>query len=270
MKYLIKEVIKPIYYYIKDANLRQFYSLYNKYGKHKRFERVNNVKFLDYIIDVPDLPSFIWQFKEIFVDEVYRFESESDKPIIYDCGANIGISMLYFKRIYPHSKIKAFEADPVISEILKTNLQKNKINDVEVINKAVWIDYNGVYFGVEGADGGSIFKTNSSLKKIDSIKLKDFLEKELHIDLLKMDIEGAEYDVILDCNASLRKAKYIFIEYHSWTNQLQKLDEILKILRNNNFRYYLENVNNKIKYPFMRGIKDDMDLQVNIWAIRND
>jgi hypothetical protein len=86
MKYLIKEMIKPIYHYIKDENLRQFYRLYNKYGKHKRFERVDNVKFLDYIIDVPDLPSFIWQFKVIFVDEIYRFESESDKPIIYDLG----------------------------------------------------------------------------------------------------------------------------------------------------------------------------------------
>ncbi len=270
MKYLIKEMIKPIYYYIKDENLRQFYRLYNKYGKHKRFERVDNVKFLDYIIDVPDSPSFIWQFKEIFVDEIYRFESESDKPIIYDCGANIGISILYFKRIYPYSKIKAFEADPVISEILKINLQKNNINDVEVINKAVWIDYNGVYFGVEGADGGSIFKTNRSLIKVESIRLKDFLEKESHIDLLKMDIEGAEYNVILDCNESLRKAKYLFIEYHSLTNQSQKLDEILKILRNNNFRYYLENIKNKIKHPFMRQIKGDMDLQVNIWAIRND
>jgi hypothetical protein len=165
MKYLIKEVIKPIYYYIKDENLRQFYRLYNKYGKYKRFERVDNVKFLDYIIDVPDLPSFIWQFKEMFVDETYRFESESGRPIIYDCGANIGISILYFKRIYPHSKIKAFEADPTISKILKINLQKNNINDVEVIEKAVWVDCNGVYFGVEGADGGSIFKTNSSLKK---------------------------------------------------------------------------------------------------------
>jgi len=153
MSYLIRDVIKLMYYYIKDENLREFYRLYNKYGKYKRFERVDNVKFLDYIIDVPDLPSFIWQFKEIFVDGIYKFESESGRPIIYDCGANIGISILYFKRMYPYSKIKAFEADSTISEILMTNLQKNKINDVEVINKAVWIDYNGVYFGVEGADG---------------------------------------------------------------------------------------------------------------------
>jgi hypothetical protein len=85
-----------------------------------------------------------------------------------------------------------------------------------------------------------------------------------------MDIEGAEYDVILDCNEDLGKVKHLFIEYHSWTNQSQKLDEILKVLRNNNFRYYLENVNNTIKHPFLREVKGDMDLQVNIWAIKND
>jgi len=269
MKYLIKEMIRLIDHYIKNKNEREFYRLYNKWGRYKRFERVNNVKFLEYIIDVPDLPSFIWQFKEIFVDEVYKFESGSDSPIIYDCGANIGMSVLYFKKLYPKSNIKAFEADPTISKLLKVNLKKNNINDVEVIEKAVWVDYEGVYFGVEGADGGSIFKTNSSLNKIDSIRLKDFLEKESFIDLLKMDIEGAEYNVIVDCNESLCKVKYLFIEYHSWFNQSQKLDEILKVLRDNNFRYYIENVNNKIKYPFIRKIKSDMDLQINIWGIRN-
>jgi hypothetical protein len=74
----------------------------------------------------------------------------------------------------------------------------------------------------------------------------------------------------LDCSDSLRKVKHLFIEYHSWTNQPQKLDEILKVLRDNNFRYYLENVHNKIKHPFMRRIDEDMDLQVNMWAIRSD
>lgn len=254
----------------EDRILKEFYRLYYKYGNHRRYETVNNIRFLDYVIDVPDLHSFVMQFREIFVNEVYRFESKSNKPIIYDCGANMGMSILFFKRIYPHSKIKAFEADPTISEILKTNLEKNNINDVEVIEKAVWVDYDGVYFGVEGAEAGSIYRTNAPLKRIDSVRLKDFLEEESHIDLLKMDIEGAEYDVILDCNEDLGKVKHLFIEYHSWTNQPQKLDEILKVLRNNNFRYYLENVHNKIKHPFMRRISEDMDLQVNIWAIRND
>jgi uncharacterized protein YfeS len=39
---------------------------------------------------VPDALSFIWQFKEIFVEEYYRFEAKSESPVIYDCGANVG------------------------------------------------------------------------------------------------------------------------------------------------------------------------------------
>jgi len=62
-----------------------------------------------------------------------------------------------------------------------------------------------------------------------------------------MDIKCAEYNVIVDCNESLCKVKYLFIEYHSWFNQSQKLDEILEVLRINNFRYYLENISGKNK-----------------------
>jgi FkbM family methyltransferase len=137
------------------------------------------------------LPSFIWQFKEIFVDEIYKFNSKNEEPIIYDCGANIGMSCLYFKILYPKARIKAFEADPIITDVLKLNLARNGINDVEIINKAVWIDYNGVEFGRDGADGGSIYLMSNKIK-VDSIRLKDFLDDELEIDFLKIDIEGAE------------------------------------------------------------------------------
>jgi len=269
MRYLLKEMIRPLYHYLKNKNEREFHRLCDKYGWYQRFEKVNNVKFLEFSFDVPDLPSFIWQFKEIFVDEIYKFKSNFDSPIIYDCGANIGMSVIYFKSLYPKARIKAFEADPIISQILKSNLQKNNIYDVELVEKAVWVDDEGIFFGVEGADGGSIFKPNSPLKKIASIRLKDFLEKESSIDFLKIDIEGAEYEVLIDCNKSLGKVKYLFIEYHSWINQPQKLDEILEILKINNFRYYLENVNINIKHPFIREIQSDMDLQVNVWGIRN-
>jgi len=270
LNFLLKETLRPVYNYINNKNYREFMRLYNKYGKFERYKRVNEVKFLNYIINVPDLPSFIWQFKEIFVDEIYKFESSSDAPIIYDCGANIGISALFFKKLFPKAKIKAFEADPQIASILKSNLQKNNINDVEVIEKAVWINYEGIYFGVEGADGGSIYKTNDRKIIVESIKLKDFIDAESKIDFLKMDIEGSEFEVIKDCDKSLGKVKNIFIEYHSFRNMPQKLSEILKILEANNFRYYLQNVTYK-KYPFMSNNEIlEMDFQINIFGSKDD
>jgi FkbM family methyltransferase len=267
MKTLLKNMIRPLYHYIKNKNEREFNKLYDKWGGYKRYERVNNIKFLQYSFDIPDLPSFVWQFKEIFVDEIYKFNSSSQQPIVFDCGANVGTSCLYFKSLFPNAKIKAFEADPMMANILKSNLSKNSINDVEVINKAVWIDNEGIEFGSEGADGGSINSVDNKIK-IESIRLKDFLEKEAKVDLLKIDIEGAEYLVLKDCSESLNNVQNLFVEYHSWNNENQKLGEILKILEDNGFRYYIEDVG-KRKQPFVNHAKEqNMDLQLNIFGVK--
>jgi len=267
MKSLFKNMIRPLYQYIKDKNQREFYKLYDKWGTYPRFKEEKNVRFLNYIFDVPDLPSFIWQFKEIFVDEIYNFETIETEPVIYDCGANIGMSIIHFKKLYPNSRIKAFEADPIIKGYLQNNLKRNNINDVEVINSAAWIDYNGVEFSIEGADGGSIYG-NANKIKVPSIRLKDFIEKEIRIDMLKVDIEGSEYEVLNDCKDSLSCVKNIFIEYHSWNNNNQRLSEILSILENNGFRYYIENVT-KRTCPFInRAEQNPMDLQLNIFGYK--
>jgi len=219
---------------------------------------------------VPDTLSFIWQYKEIFTNENYKFQTSSPNPIIYDCGANIGVSCFFFFKNYSNSIIKAFEADPNIVKILSENLSKNNVRNVEVIGKAVWIDNNGIDISLEGADGASIYsKTN--LTKVNSIRLKDLIEKENKIDMLKIDIEGAEYDVLKDCRNSLSNVENIFIEYHSFIDAKQKLSEILKILEENNFRYFIKPVNDREK-PFVN-IKNKnnpaIDLQLNIYAYKN-
>jgi len=237
-------------------------------GGYKRYIEVKGVKFLNYTFDVPDLPSFLRQFKEIFVDEIYKFNTMEKEPVIYDCGANIGMSCLYFKTLYPNCKIKAFEGDPKIVQILRNNLARNNIlSNVEIINAAVWINNDGVEFSCDGADAGSIYGARNKLK-VKSVRLRDFLEQEEKIDVLKIDIEGAEYEVLKDCKNSLYKVRYIFVEYHSWNNMNQRLSEILEILEQNGLRYYIENIS-KRNSPFVNtGKESPMDLQLNIWGVK--
>ncbi len=239
------------------------------YGDKPRYKK-HNIKYLGFNTIVPDTLSFIWQFKEIFGDENYKFKSDSLNPIIYDCGSNIGISCLYFSTNYPTSAIKAFEADPNIVKVLSENLNRNNVNNVEVIGKAVWINNEGIEISIEGADGASIYSKVNPVK-VPSIRLKDMIEKETTIDMLKIDIEGAEYDVLLDCKDSLSNVKNIFIEYHSFENSNQKLSEILKILEINNFRYFINPVNERAM-PFINKKNKSnpgMDLQLNIYAYKN-
>jgi len=267
MKIFFKEIFRPLYHIFKNKKYREFLRLYNKFGAYKRFKKVENISFLNYKFDLPDLPSFVWQFKDIFVDEIYKIEANNDSPIIYDCGSNVGISLLYFSLLYPKAKIIGIEADKDICGICEVNMKKNNINNVDIINKAVWIDNLGVDFSIEGGDGGNLNETKNT-KKIESIRLKDLLEKESKIDLLKIDIEGAEHEVIKDCAGSLSNVQNIFIEYHSWSSNEQKLSEILAILEKNNFRYYIDNITNR-RLPFIyNGLLNKMDLQLNIFGYK--
>jgi FkbM family methyltransferase len=249
-----------------QKNYREYLRLLVHYGNMKRY-LTRDIKFLEYNIRVADCLSFIFQFKDIFVKQSYKFATESDSPVIYDCGANIGIGCIYFKHLYPKSHVTAFEADPAIAEILKTNLARNSITDVEVIPKAVWINQNGVTFMPDGADGGSINESSGGIR-VPTIRLRDYLTAGKTIDLLKIDIEGAEVPVLEDCGDALKTVQNLFVEYHSWHGQRQQLDRLLSIITKAGFHYYLEPVT-AIGHPLENGkTLQSINIQINIFAVR--
>lgn len=254
--------------FITNPRQRTFMKLAFLFGGKERYKK-GKINFEGFKFIVPDYKSFLWQYKEIFAEESYKFNPDSKEPVIYDCGANVGTSCSYFKRIYPKCTIKAFEADPKIARYLKENLNANGLNDVEVIDKAVWVNDSGVKLNIEGADGSSIYAEGEK-QKVGSIRLKNLLEKEERIDMLKMDIEGAENDVILDCGNSLKIVNNIFIEYHSYTNSQQKLSELLNVLEQNNFRCFIRNDSSRNTPLINKTNKSNpaMDLQLNIFGYK--
>ncbi len=257
----------PAYFLFTSKEYRLFLRLWGQYGNVARYSP-RSIPFGKYKFFVPDCASFIGQHREIFFEEIYKFTATHPHPVIYDCGANIGMSCLYFKKLYPHAKIKAFEADPEIFKVLKQNLADNNIQNVELFNKAVWISDDKIQFGADGADGGSSYQQKGRSIRVEGIRLKSLLEQEERVDLLKIDIEGTEVDVIADCAPILMKVTNLFIEYHSWNNQEQHLGQILNILKENEFRYYFQTINQS-KTPFINKRRDtDMDFQLNIFAYR--
>lgn len=268
MKLFFRILFKDIYHLLRTAHARTFLRLAMRYGDAPRYQ-LREVEVAGFKLKVADCLSFLWQFKEIFADESYRFYSAHPQPVIYDCGANIGTSCLYFKRLYPNARIHAFEADPAIAQLLQTNLTENRLTNVTVIPKAVWIDANGVDLSAEGADGASVYGTGSKTR-VPSVRLRDLLQAEPRVDMLKMDIEGAEVAVLDDCRHSLANVQHLFVEYHAYVHQAQSLDKLLTILTENNFRYYVQSARER-RSPFLNHLyKNDslMDLQLNIFAYK--
>ncbi len=220
-------------------------------------------------IKIPDFASFRSASNEIFNREIYKFRTETEKPYIIDCGANIGLSIIYFKKTYPNAEIIGLEPDKEIFKLLKSNVNSFGYNDVRLLEKAVWDKESEEDFFSEGADGGRLSKKEESKKfiRVGTVRLRKYLEKP--VDFLKIDIEGAEVAVIRDCADLLPKVKNLFVEYHSFCNDEQELDILLNILNKAGFRYYIRNGGVLSQNPFFE--KRDyagMDMQLNIFACR--
>ena len=211
-------------------------------GKLESAERFNplQIKFFDKTFYVADAMTFLSGFKDIFKKEPYKFKFNISSPLIIDCGANIGLSVIYFKRNYPDAKVIAFEPDPSLFQLLKKNLESFGYNDVILIQKAVWYENGFVKFKQEGGFSGQISKSYMSFDiiEVEAIALDQILSNE-KIGFLKIDIEGAENEIFNNCAPDLRNVNNIFIEYHSRKNDKQSLQTILSSLSDQGFRYHI-------------------------------
>lgn len=272
MRYILIDFFKNILKYILRDTYRNQMSLKSKLFFKNRYEPVYNLKFSKYSVDIVDSKSFLGQYDEIFVNESYRFQTESNAPVIIDCGSNIGLSILYYKNIYPNSIIHAFEPDNKIFKILSNNIYKNNLSNIVLNNCAVWVNNGTLNFFHENSDGGHLVNHENNegkISKVECISIAEYISKFDIIDLLKIDIEGAEYEVIIDCKEHLHKVKYLFIEFHSFGNDEWKLVEILQILNNKGFTFKIESSHQSIN-PFNLINRKPFNFQLNIFAINND
>lgn len=241
--------------------------------RRKRYE-FGQIKTKLGLINYSDAPTLISGFEEIFIDEIYKVKKFlNNNPIVIDCGANIGLSAIYFSKKY-NAEVYAFEADPAICELLIKNIENlcSPHGKIRVINKAIWINDEGVDFDIEGGSSGQIHQHGHKLVKrsvrVPSVSLKETISNFEHIDFLKVDIEGAENQAILDCEGVLNIVDFIFIEWHSISNDPQMLGEILNLLKHECFRYHIKEAFTA-RSPFVE-IEEmcGMDLQLNIFAFK--
>lgn len=222
----------------------------------------------------PDSDSFSHLYTSLFLEEIYRFDTASAKPYIIDCGANIGVSVRYFNELYPQAKIVAFEPERKIFDYLRKNVDEVESADIELVNKAVWSKDEFLTFHVEGADSGRVdgFSDVSAgfqeTYQVPTVRLSNYIDQE--VDLLKIDIEGAELEVLREIEPKLSLVKRLFVEYHSFVGKEQHLDELLLILTRNGFRYYIDSPSRMKSRPFLDNTSFlSMDFFLHVFATRS-
>ena len=205
---------------------------------------------------------------EIFIEEVYKQELPS-KPFIIDCGANIGLSVIYLKNLYPDAEIVAFEPDEQNFQLLQKNIASFGFKNVEVRKEAVWVENTVLQFASEGSMSSRIGDGSSQdTIPVKAVRLKDFLNRP--VDFLKIDIEGAEFQVISDVAGQLQHVKNLFLEYHGSFRQNAELNKIFSLIVENGFSYYIKEATSVYDNPFERRSKNPLtyDVQLNIFCFR--
>lgn len=170
--------------------------------------------------------------REVFILEEYAISAKNPK-VIFDLGSNIGLSVIYFALKYPTARIFAFEPVPHTARLLRENV--SKFPTVEVHETAV-SDNNGkqeLFMSRKSSLASSLVQRSNTESINITTRTLDFLMDSIHvdtIDILKFDIEGAEYRVFKALN-KLSHVHYAVGEVHCDLMDATK-DDFLNLFEN--------------------------------------
>jgi len=242
--------------------------LTQKYYKHLSGGKVRSHQLFGKKILFTNPPEYLHGLKEMFIDDLYR-QDLSQHPYIIDCGANIGLSIIYMKQMYPGAEILAFEPDIKNFELLTANVHSFGYDRVTLRKEAVWTKNTVLQFSNRGSADSKIEKARTADSiEVKAVRLKDLLSRK--IDFLKIDIEGAEFAVLQDIADDLGMVKNLFIEYHGLFDQNIELTQILQLVNQKGFRYYIKEAVSAYSTPFLTIRTPGVlyDLQLNIFCFR--
>lgn len=151
-----------------------------------------------------------------------RYYRLKNKDVILDMGAYHGIFSFYVLSKNPNTTIYAFEPDPISFKVLCENITRNRIKNIIPINKANW-HVNQKLKLKQNKRGSQISDKGID---INSINIPTFTKKyDINkIDFVKMDIEGAEIEVVKDMlqKGYYANTNYAIASYHIINNKKTK------------------------------------------------
>jgi FkbM family methyltransferase len=171
------------------------------------------------------MTSDILTYKQVFVKLEYKLEPVKPPRTILDAGANIGLSSIYFANRFPEAKIFAVEPERSNFSLLEKNSTRyanivpihaalwNENADVEIIDPG----YGKWGFQTHGVGRQSTGQVCHKVRGVTVDKLMEDYGID-HIDILKMDIEGAEREVFRDVAKWIKKVGILVIELHERLN----------------------------------------------------
>ena len=207
----------------------------------KKEYSIHGIEFVAFDIETSKTLSAI---EQEFNDDLMKINELkfSENPVIIDVGANVGIVSFYFAKKYPTSKIFAYEPHPLNYQNLIKGIEANNVTNIYPFNLAVFsksgLDVK-IHLHENNTSASSVFRflPEDPYVNIKTISLDDILKQNniSYIDFLKIDCEGAEFDILENTKMFYQEEipiKNMFVEFHRFMEKLE----------NKNVKIALENL----------------------------
>lgn len=196
--------------------------------------------------DIPAFRQIFWgKAYKVLIDRIQQDQCESDIKFIIDAGANIGCSMLYFKKLFGSATIVAVESEEGNYRCLLENIRLNELESVIPLRAALWFDESLLKVDKTSGDGRewgySVSLATDSDDSVQAVTVAGLMARYSmpSIDILKIDIEGAERYIFENeerVKAFLPSVRYLAMEVHE--NFIAR-KHIVALLEKFAFSYYL-------------------------------
>jgi FkbM family methyltransferase len=158
--------------------------------------------------------------RDVYLERVYDHHFELDRQgTVLDLGANIGMfTVLAARRLVPEGRVVAVEPNPSVAGVLKRNLEENGISNVELIQAAAFTGDGEARLQLASHSLGATILVTDPAKQaltVPTISVSKLIKAIGPVDLLKVDVEGAEWSIFFDSDPCMWKGiKRIAMEFH--------------------------------------------------------
>lgn len=170
--------------------------------------------------------------KEIFGDLQYVRDTMPDRVTrILDLGANVGFASLFLAAMYPEALIACVEPDPENLVALRHSLAINGI-PATIVEGAVAGSTGQRNFSADSMpSSGRMMDEGTGIVQVEALSLRDLLLRLNWetVDLVKIDIEGAEHELIVADLEIFRRFSHILMELHDWIPKQVVVDSLASV-----------------------------------------